>query len=318
MMPITGGVPHNFIAFHLSLIAGVASATLKNSFIDYFSLCYIPTRQISCVAASYKFTGAGVDLPKLSPIDPHSTESFSVPVNWGISDMPKFSALMAQLLPLLNAGYHLGDNLLTWQRNNSAIEDQVFVAAWNENVENQNDMAIVWRRYILACAGYHCVQLDGDFVECGVYLGSGIKTVMDYLGGKEFPKRFYGYDTFDYNPVAGHAAAGQTEGLYDKVAQRFEGYNQVVLVKGLLPESFSAHCPTKIAYLHIDLNNAEFEISVLEHLFEKVVPGGIVILDDYEWSGPYRAQKIAEDKWFEERRYRVFPLPTGQGLVLKR
>jgi hypothetical protein len=32
----------------------------------------------------------------------------------------------------------------------------------------------------------------------------------------------------------------------------------------------------------------------------------------------YREQKISEDAWFEQRQYRVFPLPTGQGLVLKR
>jgi O-methyltransferase len=53
-------------------------------------------------------------------------------------------------------------------------------------------------------------------------------------------------------------------------------------------------------------------------LFEKIVPGGILILDDYEWAGIYRGQKIAEDQWLQERGYRVIPLPTGQGLVIKR
>jgi O-methyltransferase len=53
-------------------------------------------------------------------------------------------------------------------------------------------------------------------------------------------------------------------------------------------------------------------------LFDRIVPGGMLILDDYEWAGVYRIQKILEDRWFEAREYRVFPLPTGQGLVLKR
>ena len=66
------------------------------------------------------------------------------------------------------------------------------------------------------------------------------------------------------------------------------------------------------------MNKAETEIAVLERLFERVVPGGIVILDDYEWSGVYRRQKISEDAWFAARDYRVIPLPTGQGLVIKR
>ena len=49
-----------------------------------------------------------------------------------------------------------------------------------------------------------------------------------------------------------------------------------------------------------------------------LVSGGMLILDDYEWSGVYRTQKAAEDPWFERRGYRVMPLPTGQGLVFKR
>jgi len=39
---------------------------------------------------------------------------------------------------------------------------------------------------------------------------------------------------------------------------------------------------------------------------------------DCEWAGAYRAQKLAEDPWFEARNYRVFPLPTGQGFIIKR
>jgi hypothetical protein len=47
------------------------------------------------------------------------------------------------------------------------------------------------------------------------------------------------------------------------------------------------------------------------------VSGGVIILDDYEWS-VYRSQKLAEDPWFEARGYRVVPLPTGQGMLSKR
>ena len=37
-------------------------------------------------------------------------------------------------------------------------------------------------------------------------------------------------------------------------------------------------------------------------LFDRVVPGGMIILDDYEWA----------------RGDRVIPLPTGQGMLVKR
>ena len=51
---------------------------------------------------------------------------------------------------------------------------------------------------------------------------------------------------------------------------------------------------------------------------DRVVPGGMIVLDDYEWSSIYREQKRAEDRWFQQRGHRVFPLPTGQGFVIKR
>jgi len=257
-------------------------------------------------------------LPKLPilPMDAHI--NFSSDVSWGISDPARFKQLMDEAKTLVTPSYYLGDNLFTWIKNNSAMEDTAFRNAWQSNIQNPADEAIAWRRYILACSAYHCLNLPGDFAEFGVYRGTGIKTVMDYLGGVEFPKIFWGYDTFDCNPVENHKFEGQVEGFFEKVQDRFKSYPQVKLIKGFLPDSFSQGTPDSIAYMHIDLNNHEGEISVLDMLFERLVPGGILILDDYEWAGIYRAQKQAEDQWFEKRQYRVFPLPTGQGLVIKR
>jgi len=258
-------------------------------------------------------------LPKLLPLPMDRTINFSSQTSWGISDPARFHALLDEASKLVAPGFYLGDNLFTWCRNNSAFEDETFVTALTDNIYNDSDEAIAWRRYILATFGYHCVQLEeGDFVECGVYSGSGIKTVIDYLGKEAFPKLFWGYDTFDFNPVEGHAFPGQEEGFFEKVQKRFDGYSQVKLIKGLLPESLTGNSPEKIAYLHIDLNNVEGEIAVLQSLFDRVVPGGIVILDDYEWAGTYRPQKKAEDQWFDDRSYRVTPLPTGQGFLIKR
>jgi len=258
-----------------------------------------------------------------APLNPSSLSMTEIPifatnVSWGISDPERFARLMEEARSLVTPGFYLGDNFFTWCRNNSLFSDEAFVKAWQSNITNAADHAIAWRRYVLACAAFHCVQLDGDFVECGVYIGTGIKTVMDYLGGTSFPANFWGYDTYDYNPVEGHAFEGQQEGMYERVQERFREYEQVRLIKGLIPDSFAQGAPEKISYLHIDLNNAKGELAVLDYLFDRVVPGGIIVLDDYEWPGAYRPQKAAEDPWFEDRVYKVMPLPTGQGLVFKR
>lgn len=260
-----------------------------------------------------------MQLPKMTPMeDPTRVSNFTMKTVWGLTDPARFYALMEEAMKLVVPGSYLADNLFTWGRSNSLFEDGPFRNAWESNVQNDADRAIAWRRYILACAAYHCAQLPGDFVECGVYRGTGIKTVIDYFGKDNFTKTFWGYDTFDYNPVEGHKFEGQEDGMFEQIKQRFDGYNQVKLVRGLLPQSLQDKSPAQISYLHIDLNSAQYEIAVLNELFDRLVPGGVLILDDYEWAGDYRLQKIAEDAWFEQRNYRVFPLPTGQGLVLKR
>lgn len=259
-----------------------------------------------------------VRLPKLSPLDVKISKTFKTNSYWGVTHQDQFQELMNQAVELVQPGYHISDNFFTWGRNLSCLEDESFVNAWKKNVLIDSDVGIVWRRYILACSAFHAVQLEGDFVECGVFQGSGVKTVMDYLGGKDFPKTFWAYDTYDYNPVKGHENELQKEGFFQSVLERFEGYKQVNLVKGLIPDVFEEAIPDKIAYLHIDLNNAEAELHSLDYLFDRVVSGGVIVLDDYEWSGIYRAQKQAEDPWFDARGYRVTPLPTGQGIIYKR
>lgn len=262
---------------------------------------------------------AARSLPKQSAPNPNHVSSFFLPVFWGTTDAQAVAETMKSTTAMLSAGYHFADNLLTWGRNMSMLDDAPFVAAFQANAETESDQAIVWRRYVLACAAYHCVQLDGDFVECGVYTGVGIKTIVDYLGGTAFPKTFWGYDIFEHDVSMLNAALPEHgAGLYERVREKFAGYSQVRVVKGLIPEVFTNGCPDRIAYLHIDLNQAPAEVASLEHLFDRLVPGGILILDDYEWAGPYRGQKLAEDVWFEARKYRVIPLPTGQGIVIKR
>jgi O-methyltransferase len=107
-------------------------------------------------------------------------------------------------------------------------------------------------------------------------------------------------------------------GLADEVRTKFAAYPQVNVVQGEIPAVFADRSPDRISYLHIDLNQASAEIAALDALFDRVVPAGIIILDDYEWAMAYRRQKLTEDPWFASRGYRVIPLPTGQGLVIKR
>jgi O-methyltransferase len=89
------------------------------------------------------------------------------------------------------------------------------------------------------------------------------------------------------------------------------------VIKGFLPGTLDHECVEKIGYLHIDLNSPRAEVAVLERLFDRVVPGGIVVFDDYGWK-LFRLQKELEDSFMRARGYDILELPTGQGLVVKR
>ena len=267
----------------------------------------------------FRRRATGKYLPPERRASPNELKNFFYPCFWSVSDPDKVVETMRTASSLVAGGYHFADNLFTWGRNNSMLDDAHFMKAWESNVESMADRAIIWRRYILACMAYHAVQLPGDFVECGAYTGVGVKTVVDYLGGLEFPKPFWIYDLFEHDSsMLHHSMPEHGPGLHEKVVEKFRKYEQVKVLKGEIPRVFDRGAPDSIAYLHIDMNEAPAEIAALDALFDRVVPGGVIVLDDYEWSGVYRAQKLAEDAWFEQRRHRVVPLPTGQGFVIKR
>ena len=258
-------------------------------------------------------------LPKRPTPELDQVKNFFLPQFWGVADGRLIVDLARSIRDRVPHGYHVADNLITWGKNNSMLDDDAFVRVLTDNAENDSDKAIMWRRYVLCCAAYHAVQLQGDFVECGTYTGVGVKTVVDYLGGPAFPRTFWAYDRFEHTEgMANHPMPEHGPDLYPRVKEKFKAYPAVRVIKGVIPAVFDGQSPARISWLHIDLNQAEAELAALDALFDRVVSAGVVILDDYEWAMFYRRQKLAEDPWFEARGYRVIPLPTGQGLVIKR
>ena len=88
------------------------------------------------------------------------------------------------------------------------------------------------------------------------------------------------------------------------------------LIKGLVPDILK-ECPAeKVAYLHLDMNCVLPEISALRFFWDKLVPGGMILLDDYAFRG-YDEQHNAMNALAEELGYSIASLPTGQGLIVK-
>lgn len=147
--------------------------------------------------------------------------------------------------------------------------------------------------------------------------GTGVHLIIEALNFTLLDKQYWLYDPFDIKDGNAHEPIeGLEDSLYGKVKKRFEFAKNVRLAKGYIPDSFAEGCPEKIAFMHIDVNNAAAEKAAVEHLWNRVTTGGIVILDDYGWVF-YGEQKEAADTFFSNNDHLVLELPTGQGMVIK-
>lgn len=237
---------------------------------------------------------------------------------WGTRDRNAFiRAIQTGINQLAIGGVYAGDNMFTFGRNLSFLDDPAFMAAVARAGLDEVEQAILWRTHLLCWAAHNGLRRKGDFVECGCYKGTSARIVCDYVDFGATGRQFYLYDAFEHrdgmpNPALPHHGPD----LYRRTVERFADLPGVRVIQGLVPDSFAKGEPDRIAFLHIDMNNAAAELAALDRLFDRVVDGGLVVLDDYGGI-VFRAQKVAEDAFFAARGYKVVELPTGQGLVLK-
>jgi hypothetical protein len=216
---------------------------------------------------------------------------------------------------------HATDNLIALGRTFSLFDEPHYQDVLRRQARNTQEQSLGFRLNTLIWAAHQALHVPGDFVELGVWRGFCSAVVADYIGFQTVDRTFWLYDTFEGIPAAydseGHDSPALREpGLYEKVLERFADYGNVRVVRGVVPHSFRGQSPDAIAYLHIDLNSTRSEIEALEHLWDRVSPGGVVVFDDYGWWN-YRAQHMAEQEWMKAHGIRILELPSGQGLVIK-
>ena len=240
-------------------------------------------------------------------------------VFFGLANSSEFFRGMEHALKQLDgkAGIYTGDQLVTYHRNLSFLEDEPFMTAFNKHAITDVEQAILWRMSVVLWGARNGMKLEGDFVECACYKGTTARILCDVLDFAAQDKKYFLYDLFDHDPSMPHHAMDEHGSeLFNTVKGRFADTPNVIVTQGRVPDVLAKVAPEKIAFMHLDLNNADAEVGALDILFERMVPGAVLVLDDYGWLY-YRAQKLAEDPWFAARGYFVVELPTGQGMVIK-
>ena len=158
--------------------------------------------------------------------------------------------------------------------------------------------------------------IPGDIVECGVWRGGSAMVIARTLAKCGDTRRtIHLFDTF-----AGMTAPGPQDRRYDGTTadallardrnRAASGYwciadqedvrrnlslcdypqDQIRLIPGDVAGTIPGSAPTNIALLRLDTDWYESTRHELEHLYERVAPGGVVIIDDYgHWHGSRRA-----------------------------
>jgi O-methyltransferase len=223
------------------------------------------------------------------------------------------------------------DYMRVWFHNTDFLKDERFLRAYAEGANSNHglgnsgeDLHIEWRILVCVWAAYHAAQLEGDFVECGTNTGIMSLAICNYLDWNSIGRRFFLFDTFEGIPVeqiAKDEAHAFTQNssyrqVYEIAKANFAPYKNARLIRGKVPSTLKDVEIERVAYLMLDMNILFPEREALAFFWDKLVPGGIILFDDYGWSG-YHLQKESHDAFAASKGAKILNLPTGQGMLLK-
>ena len=166
-------------------------------------------------------------------------------------------------------------------------------------------------------------QIEGCFVECGVWKGGSIIIMLKTLQKLGISDReIYLFDTFegmskpiesDVNVVGKVALNYEEEERKETYASLEEvkkvvfktGYDRskIHFVKGKVEDTLPDNKINKIALLRLDTDYYESTKAEFEFLYPKLSVNGVLIVDDY---GVWKGARKATDEYLEKIKSRIF------------
>jgi O-methyltransferase len=183
---------------------------------------------------------------------------------------------------------------------------------------------------VMACKYVVDRDIEGDFVECGVWRGGNALAAAEIFKLYKSKRDVWLFDTFkgmtaptdldirasDGQPARTRYVIDQREthndwcyASLDDVRKSFTNRgleSNIHFIQGDVCETLNSDqskLPARISVLRLDTDWYESTKKELEVLYPKLTPGGCLIIDDYgHWSG----SKKATDEYFEKNRNRPF------------
>ncbi|MBV9355241.1 MAG: class I SAM-dependent methyltransferase [Chloroflexi bacterium] len=153
--------------------------------------------------------------------------------------------------------------------------------------------------------------VPGDVVECGVAQGGTAAVLARAVRASS--RTVWLYDSFEGLPppeAVDGAAAGQYVGtcrgtlgeVQTTLARAGVRGERTRLVKGWFEDTLPNAEVSQIALLHVDGDWYRSVRTCLESLYDRVAPGGVVVIDDY---GHWPGCRLATDDFLRERQIRT-------------
>lgn len=174
-------------------------------------------------------------------------------------------------------------------------------------------------------------NLEGEFVECGCWRGHSAYCIAKLMSNQRSDRKLLIFDSFEglserthHDKTRFNLSKNEFEDerkLFscseDKVRNVLRDFDFIRYYKGWIPKRFGEIVNTKISFLHIDVDLYRPIKDTLEHLYPKIVNGGVVVLDDYGHSN-FDGAKIAVDEFLKENKCSFFyEVPMGSAFIIK-
>jgi O-methyltransferase len=192
--------------------------------------------------------------------------------------------------------------------------------------------------FALVCATRYAVdqRIPGTIVECGVWRGGSMQAAALALRGRGAQDReLHLFDTFEgmseptdadrtndgrlaaellatRERTANVWAVADLEDVRAGMAETGYPPERIHFHRGRVEETIPEQAPQQIAILRLDTDWYESTRHELEHLYDRLVPGGVLIIDDY---GSWQGARKAVDEFMARTGAPLLLVPIATGRI---
>lgn len=158
---------------------------------------------------------------------------------------------------------------------------------------------------------------EGEVAEFGVYKSGTAKMIAEIFKDK----KIYLFDTFEGMPITDdnfdlHKKGDFLDTSLEIVSNYLTNYKNIIFKKGFFPETTKGVENERFCFVHIDADIYESISSSLNFFYDRMIKGGIIIIDDYEGKHCPGVKK-AVNEFTDNRKIKPIITTKAQCVLIK-